>query len=474
MNIFLFNKSLRCNDNTTLIYQLKQVNSVTPIFIFTEQVNKNKNDYFSNNSCGFMCESLHELSNTIKNEYQGELYFFHNDNLINCLKEIHQTIPIKTLGTNFDYSTYAVKRQTLLNNFCTSNNITFYIKEDHVLYPILEGETNKNDGAPYTVFTPFKNHCMKSLKVIKPNNFNNYIFNKQIKLKKVKSFIKESDIDNFYEYNINANVRGGRNNGLAILQNIKEFQDYSEKRDCLTYNTTFLSAHNHFGTISIREVYWIIKNKLKTKSIGLINELHWRDFYYNLFYNFPHMIGGMIGKTNMAFKAKYDNIKWDYNHELFTKWCNGTLGIPCCDAAMIQLNITGYQHNRMRMLTACVATKLLLLPWFWCEKYFAKNLIDYDVIQNGGGWGWTVTGIDPTQLFRIFSPKQQSLKFDPNCEYIKKYLPELKNLNPNEIHDWENTYQQNLDNGIKYYAPAINYKHNRNNALKEFSRINKN
>lgn len=471
MRIHLFNKSLRCNDNTSLIHHIKELKSVTPIFVFTEQVNKRKNEYFSSNSVEFMVESLHELSNEIKEKYDGELYFFHNDNLIKVLKEIHKMELIESLSTNFDYSPYAVQRQELLKEFCDSNNIIFYLKEDHVMYDILNKQTNKENGEPYSVFTPFKNHCMKNLSVPKPDKFKKFKFNKKPELKKLKSFIPEKEIDNFYVYNKNANIRGGRKNGLKILKNIGKFKDYSKKRDCLMYDTTFLSAHNHFGTVSIREVYWSIKDKLHNS--GLIVELHWRDFYYNLFYNNPHMLGGMIGKKNKAYKPKFDHIKWNYDEDLFKRWCDGTTGIPTCDAAMNQLNITGFQHNRMRMLTAAVATKLLMLPWYWCEKYFAQKLLDYDCIQNGGGWGWTVTGIDPTQLFRIFSPANQSLKFDPKCEYIKKYLPELKDLDPKEIHNWDKTYEKHLNNGIKYYAPIIDYKKARKHALTEFARVNK-
>jgi deoxyribodipyrimidine photo-lyase len=278
MNIFLFNKSLRCYDNTTLIEQIKKINLVTsleqnsnartptkvgvvPIFVFTEQVNQKKNEYFSNNSVEFMVESLHDLADEIK-KYNGELYFFYNDDLIKVLKEIQKHIQIKSLGTNYDYSPYAKKRQELLKEFCDKNNITFYLNEDHVMYNILDGKTNKADGTPYTVFTPYRNHCMKNLTVPKPDSFKKFVFDKYSELKKNKYYISEKDINKFYEYNPNANIRGGRQNGLKILKNIGKFKDYAEQRDYLTYKTTYLSAHNHFGTVSIREVYWRIKDTL--------------------------------------------------------------------------------------------------------------------------------------------------------------------------------------------------------------------
>jgi len=140
---------------------------------------------------------------------------------------------------------------------------------------------------------------------------------------------------------------------------------------------------------------------------------------------------------------------------------------------MRQMNHTGIMHNRLRMVTAAVLTKLLMLPWQWGEKYFAQKLKDYDPIQNGGGWGWTVTGIDPQQVFRIFSPQNQSKKFDPNCEFILQYIPELKDVPIKDIHMWEDTYKLYLDKGIEYYEPIIDYKQARRDALKEFHRVNK-
>ena len=472
MNCFIFNRGLRCVDNTTLIYQMKTYGAITPIFVFTEQINK-KNEFYNSNSIEFMCETLQELDLEIKNKYDGKLYLFHNDRIIKVLKEIHKNVPIKSLGTNFDYSPYARQRQDLFSNFCKENNIMFVIKEDHVMYNILEGQTHKPTGEPYSVFTPFRNNCMKTLKVPKPDLFKKFIFKKNKELKSIKYYIPITNIDKFYDYNKNANIRGGRINGLKILKNLEQFKDYVKKRDMLTYHTTFLSAHNHFGTVSIREVHLALKDKLKSNSVGLINEIHWRDFYYNLYYNNPHMLAGQIGKKNLAFKPKFDKIKWSYNKTLFKKWCDGTLGIPSCDAGMRQLNTCGFMHNRLRMLTAAVLTKLLMIPWQWGEKYFATKLLDYDSVQNGGGWGWTVTGIDPTQLFRIFSPKSQSERYDPECIFIKYYLPELASLEPKDIHNWEETYQEHLNAGIKYYAPAINYKKSREQSLKELKRVNK-
>jgi len=468
MNIFLFNKSLRLYDNTTLIDQILNENEITPFFIFTEQINQNKNKYFSHNSVQFMCESLDELSNSIK-LYNGKLYLFHSDNLMKVFEEIIKNNNINSIGTNFDYSPYALYRQDLIEKFCNKHNIKFYMKEDHVLYNILNNNILKKDGTPYTVYTPFKNYVLNNLEVPKTNSFKKFKFKKYKDLEENKYYINKNELNNFYTLNKFSNIKGGRKNGLDILKNIKKFNNYNKERDYFIFNTTFLSAHNHFGTLSIREIY---KKMKKYNLLDLINQLIWRDFYYGLYFRYPHMLNGQIGGINKSYKPKFDHIKWNNDENLFNKWANGKLGIPVCDAGMNQLNKTGFLHNRLRMICANILTKLLLLPWQWGEEYFAKTLIDYDCIQNSAGWHWTCCGIDPQQPFRIFNPELQSKKFDSNCIYIKYYIPELNDVPISDIHLWENSYEKYSH--INYPPPQINYKLAREHSIKEFKKVNKN
>ena len=463
MNIFLFNKALRIYDNTTLIDQIINEKEIIPIFIFTEQVNQKKNKYFSNNSVQFMCESLHELAKDIDSK-DGKLYLFQCDKLINVLKSFQN---INSIGTNFDYSPYAKERQDIIKKFCEKNNIKFYLKEDHVLFNILEEGILKQDKTPYTVYTPFKNHCLKNLTVSEPHKFKKLNFVKNHELEKNKYYLNLKDIDKFYDYNEFANITGGRSNGLKILKNMDKFKDYSKERDYLTFDTSFLGAHNHFGTISIREVYLAMK---KDKLNSLIEQLIWRDFYYGLSYFHPRMLEGQIGDINKAYRAKFDKIKWNNDKELFKKWCNGQLGIPICDAGMRQLNKIGFMHNRSRMITANILTKLLLIDWRWGEQYFALKLLDYDSMVNSCSWNWTCCGIDPAQPYRIFSPQLQSKKFDKECLYIKKNIPELKDVSNIDIHEWE-TASVKYPN-INYPPPQIDYKKAREYGIKEYKKVN--
>jgi deoxyribodipyrimidine photo-lyase len=457
MNVFIFNKSLRLQDNTTLIKQTILEGSILPIFIFTEQINPKKNKYFNNRCVQFMIESLKDLSDNIL-EYGGKLYMFHCENVIELLDVLNNKCPINSIGYNFYYSPYEKLRQKNIKEFCNVNKIKVYSEEDDNIHEnfLLAFSNSKT---PYKVFTPFKNYCTK-LKILKPNKFNKFKF---VKLNK-QIYYEISSPSKFYSHDNGVEIIGGRIHGLKILNNASNFNDYEHKRNYLVYKTTRLSAYLNFGCISIREVYAKFSNN---KSI--LNELQWREFYYYIIYHFPDMLRGQVTKLpNKGFKKEFDKIKWEDNNELFHKWCDGNLGIPICDAGMRQLNTTGFMHNRVRMITANILTRLLMIDWRKGEEYFAKKLIDYSPIQNNGNWAWSATGIDPKQAYRIFNPRLQLIKFDNNCEYVKKYIQELQNVPNKDIHNWNDVYKNYKD--INYPKPAIDYITARKKALSKLKK----
>lgn len=473
MNIFVFNRGLRIFDNTTLIHQMRQMGAITPIFIFTpEQIDKKQNKYFSNNSVQFMIESLQELAKDIEKQ-NGKLYFFYGD-IIDVLSSILKDAKISSIGLNFDYTPYARQRSDLIQKFCTKNKITFFEKEDYLLHPILSNQTKKKDGKPYLMFTPFKRFCMENLKVSPIDKFNKFVFSKNTI--KSKYLISSKDIGKYYIPNPNINTHGGRQNGLQILKNIKSFSKYAKERDYFTYKTTFLSAHNHYMTISIREEYWSIVDALGKKS-GIISELYWREFYTNIVYCFPYVLQGQISsstssasasasaknvskqtsKHNISFKQKYDKIKLpSFNKKWFDAWCEGTTGFPIVDAGMRQLNTTGYMHNRNRMITMSFLIKFMHIDWRYGEQYFATKLVDYDAMMNNSGVQWCAgCGTDAQPYFRYFNPWIQQKKYDPNCEYIKKYVKELSNIDPKIIHKWDTLFGQKTK--YTYNAPILDH-----------------
>jgi len=458
LNLFLHHRDLRLVDNTTLIEQCENEENIIPIFIFPpEQINPKKNKYFSNASVQFMIESLLELSNEIKNK-NGKMYFFKGSNL-NVLKQIHKKIGINSIGYNIDYSPYAKKRDNEIKKWCNNKNIRLYEKEDYVLYNILNGQTLKKDNTPYQVFTPFKNFCLNTLLVTEINNFNKYNFIKNSILEDIKYNINENEIINFYNENSEINVHGGRSYGLKILNNLDKFKDYQKNRDNLTYKTTFLAAHNHFTTISIREVYYKVLKELG-KNSGLINELHWRDFYINISHYFPHILNGQIGKKNKAFREKYDDIRWINNNEKWIKFTKGETGFPIIDAGVKQLLKHNFVHNRVRMLHGNFVTKDLHMDWREGEKFYSNNLVDIDAMVNNNSWQWCAgSGTDAQPYFRIFNPWTQLKKYDPDLKYVKEFLPELKNVPNKDILNWwkPEIHEKWLNNGIKYFKPILDH-----------------
>ena len=172
-----------------------------------------------------------------------------------------------------------------------------------------------------------------------------------------------------------------------------------------------------FGTISIRRLAATAES-----SAVFLNELIWREFYQVILWHFPHVV-------HACFKPAYENIAWRDDTAGFEKWCNGTTGYPIVDAGMRELNTTGFMHNRVRMITASFLTKHLLINWRWGEAYFAEKLLDYELASNNGGWQWAAgCGCDAAPYFRIFNPDLQTRKFDPQLEYIRKWVPEFESL----------------------------------------------
>jgi deoxyribodipyrimidine photo-lyase len=437
MSIFIFRRDFRIKDNTALNEAIKNNDIIYPIFIFTpEQIKYNK--YKSDNSVQFMIESLLELKRLIN------LTFCYGD-IEDVLNDIIKNNKINSIYTNTDYTPYSVKREKRIELLCKKNNIKFNYYHDITLFEpntILNSSNNI-----YQKYTPFYRACNR--KVRKPITVNLH------KTKYVKTkYAIDKQIYKFYKHNDIIHIHGGRTNALKIVKNIRKHNNYNKTRNTLNIMTTNLSAYIKFGCISIREAYYyLIKNKT------LIRQLIWREFYYHLGY-------GFIDRFGHSLKPKYDRIKWLNNSSLFNKWKNGETGFPIVDACMTQLNKTGYMHNRGRLIVASFLIKNLMIDWKYGEKYFAQKLVDYDVLVNQGNWQWVSgSGADSQPYFRVFNPSLQSEHYDKNAEYIKKWLPQLNNIEPKHLHNWENYYNEYNLKDIKYFKPIINYNESKTKAL---------
>jgi deoxyribodipyrimidine photo-lyase len=450
--LFIFRRDLRLEDNTGLLFALKHAAHVIPCFILTpEQLEHNP--YRSNHALQFMLESLEDLSQALQAN-KGRLCLFLGSPDKVVTKLIQQQ-HIDAVVVNRDYTPYSIQRDAQIAAVCKNHEIAFYSHDDALLHP--PEQTRKANGSPYVMFTPFYRHAL-SLKVAKPvPNLHTHYYKGSIDgshdLSLLKTLLPQKHVQ----------APGGRAYALKILKNLKSFSQYQALRDIPSAScTTHLSPHLKFTTCSPREVYHAVYAQLGARS-GLLQALYWRDFFSSIAFHFPHVFQG-------AFHSKFDQIKWSKSKQDFERWCIGTTGFPIVDAGMREMNQTGYMHNRVRMIAGSFLVKDLHLNWQWGEQYFATTLIDYDPAINNGNWQWIAsTGCDSQPYFRIFNPWSQQIKFDPDCLYIKTWIPEVSHLAPQILHQWSLEKHHGLCPG--YPAPMLDHSEEAPLALKAYKEL---
>lgn len=438
LSVMLFRRDLRTYDNTALEAAFVKSEQVLPCFIFDPRQIGEQNRYRSLPALQFMLRSLLDLQEQITASH-GQL-FFYTGNPIIILAELIKKYQVEAVFVNADYTPFSRERDAQIDIWCRNNTVAFESYADLLL---INPETYlTKTETPYRIFTPFfkaaqKNSVARPTK--QPKSFN---FFQDKNTCNAQLPAHAPDLLSF-----NLEEQAGRTNGLKIINNLTIFKNYKKTRDYPAYKTTELSAHNKFGTVSIREVYWAIHEQLGADH-ALIRALYWRDFFTYIGYHFPRVFG-------RAYRAEFEHIPWQNNKELFEKWCSGKTGFPIVDAGMRQLNQTGFMHNRIRLITASFLVKDLRINWLWGERYFAQKLVDYDPALNNGNWQWVAsTGTDAMPYFRVFNPWLQQKKYDRNCEYIKQWVPELRIFTADQIHLW---YKKKTEyNG--YDAPIIDHQ----------------
>ena len=329
---------------------------------------------------------------------------------------------ISALFFNRDYTPFARSRDLELKQTCEKRGVSIHQYGDALLWE--PEDVHKPDGTPYTVYTPFSKKALSLPLEQVCSNVEGCLASQP--LPESSSLIPEAvNAERIWS---GSSPAAGRRAGLAILSQIRSYARYSEERDFPALSaTTGLAPHHKFGTVSIRETYEAVATHLG-KEHTLIRELVWRDFFSHIAFHFPHVFSG-------AFHREYDKLAWENDEAAFQRWCEGTTGFPIVDAGMRELNATGFMHNRVRMIVASFLTKDLHLDWHWGERYFARQLTDYDPSVNNGNWQWaSSTGCDAQPYFRIFNPWLQQSKFDPQADYIKRWIPELKDFSAIRIH----------------------------------------
>jgi len=438
--LFIFRRDLRIVDNNGLNFLSTLCNNIYAIFIFTPEQVGSGNKYKSKNAIQFMIESLEDLASHISKE-GGHLYTFygHNEKVIeDCIK----AWDINVVAFNVDITPYARIRDDAIVKLCQKMQVFVTYDEDYFLHK--QGSVLNGSGQPYVKFTPFYNQA-KSKKVEKP------VAKRHLPFKHSSARIPHHiTLDQAMKrlvgtLNPEIMVHGGRTEALKQMRiAAKNIKHYSATRDTLSKPTSHLSAYIKFGNISIREVYYAFKS-----NHSFIRQLYWRDFYAGLLFNHPQLLGKSLN-------AKYDNIRWHRNEKWLNAWKQGKTGIPIVDASQRQLLSIGWTHNRGRMISSSVLIKLLLIDWREGERFYAEHLVDYDPANNNGGWqSSSGGGADAQPYFRYFNPYLQSKEHDAECEYIKRWIPELKDVPPEDIHDWEIAWEKHVNCG--YPKPIIHY-----------------
>lgn len=436
--LFIFRRDLRLEDNTGLVFALKHAHEVILAFIFTpEQIECNP--YRSDHCLQFMMESLEDLEKDII-AIGGRLYLFY-EKPEQVVAGLIKKQFVDAVIVNRDYTPYSIQRDHKIKTTCEKFGASFDSFDDALLHP--PDQTLKSDGKPYKIFTPFYHNALRlDVKSPSTNRCGNY-YSGSIPLAAENSIYKTILPKRLLA------PSGGRTAALKILENLKPFFHYESLRDFPSEKgTTHLSAHLKFTTCSPREVYWAIFKQFGASS-ALIRSLYWRDFFTSIGFYFPHVFSG-------AFNVKFDRIQWSNDGQMFKRWCEGSTGFPIVDAGMREMNHTGFMHNRVRMIAASFLVKDLHIDWRWGEKYFAQTLIDYDPAVNNGNWQWAAsTGCDAQPYFRIFNPWTQAMKFDPDCLYIKKWIPVLASLPSKIIHKWDQEKHHSLC--PSYPTPIVNH-----------------
>jgi deoxyribodipyrimidine photo-lyase len=421
--IFWFRRDLRLADNAGLYHALKSGHNVIPIFIFDKNIldkledKKDRRVTFIHDAITNIDAELKKLGSCLVVKY-GEP--------ISEITALAQQYNVQHIYTNHDYEPYAKQRDTAINSMLEANGGALHTSKDQVIFE--KQEVVKDDGLPYTVFTPYSKKWKAKIKPY---------YTKAYPTEKYFGAFNKIDNPNEIPSLQSMNFISFATDLPAATYEKSIIENYHNTRDFpAIIGTTKMGIHLRFGTISIRQ-FALYAQHTNEK---FWNELIWRDFYQQILWHYPHVKQG-------SFRPVYDAITWRNNEAEFEAWCNGKTGYPIVDAGMRELNTTGWMHNRVRMIVASFLTKHLLIDWRWGEAYFAKKLNDFDLASNNGGWQWAAgSGVDAAPYFRIFNPRLQTEKFDKQLVYIKKWIPELNTFDyPTPIVDHDFARKRCLD-----------------------------
>ena len=457
-----FRRDLRDYDHAALYQALKNSEQVFCVFVFDTEILDQLSDK-ADRRVEFIWESVNELKTALQMR-GGDLIIRHGVSREVVLEEATR-LNVEAVFSNRDYEPSANARDEDVASKLAQKNIAFHQFKDQVLFE--KDEVLTQQAKPYGVFTPYKNAHLKKLNdfYLEAYPVDNYI--KHLAACSAQPMPSLESMS-FQRTNLaQMKLPTGMSGAMSLFEDFtSRIRLYQETRNFPAIKgPSYLSVHLRFGTISIRHLARTAYHMGGAGAETWLNELIWRDFYFQILHHNPKVAAGN------AYKAEFDAIPFPNNKQLFKAWCDGMTGYPLIDAAMRQLNQTGYMHNRLRMVAASFLVKDLLIDWRWGERYFAEKLIDFDLSANNGGWQWAAsTGCDAQPWFRIFNPITQSEKFDASGKFIRKYVPELGRCEDKEIHaPWLipplKLQAINIEIGKDYPPPVVDHSNQREQAL---------
>ena len=432
-----FRRDLRAHDNAALFRALKSCAQVHAVFVFDRAIldalpRADRRVEFIRESLVALDAELRALAGHPDAGLIVRHAVAHDE-----IPHLAQQLGVQEVFCNHDDEPAALARDAQVRGELANRGIGFQTCKDHVIFE--RSEILTQAGKPYGVFTPYKNAWLKKVDAF---YLSSYPVGKYVRALAPRPSAWRQPVPTLADLGFETtnlaslHVPTGSPGGVALFEDFFQRMDrYDTAREFPAIKgPSYLGVHLRFGTVSVRELARVAHQRMLEGSRGAeiwLSELIWRDFYHQILHHHPRVV-------DHAFKPEYDAIRWEHGKTakaLFEAWCEGRTGYPLVDAAMAQINQTGYMHNRLRMVVASFLCKDLGLDWRWGERYFAQHLNDYDLAANNGGWQWaSSSGCDAQPYFRIFNPVSQSEKFDPQGKFIRRYLPALAKLPDHAIH----------------------------------------
>ena len=463
-------RDLRVDDHAALYHALRAGGPVWCVFVFDTEILDEllREGWLADRRVAFIHAAIVELDAALRT-LGGGLIVRHG-RARDLVPALARELGVAAVVANRDYEPAALARDADVRNELARHGIGFEQYKDQVVFECDEVLTQT--GKPFSVFTPYKNAWLKALT---PFHLKAYPVRRHAG---ALAPVPAADIPSladlgFAPTNLAAlKLPIGISGADALFDDfIDRIDHYKATRDFpATKGPSYLSVHLRFGTISIRRLAREAHARGGGGAETWLSELIWRDFYFQILWHNPHVL-------NRSFRPEFDAVRWVDDEERFRAWCEGRTGYPLVDAAQRQLAQTGYMHNRLRMVSASFLTKDLGISWQRGEHWFARNLNDFDLAANNGGWQWAAsTGCDAQPWFRIFNPVTQSEKFDADGQFIRRYCPELAKFDRKRIHaPWLATaLEQQMAAcmiGRDYPAPVVDHAVARSATLERFKAV---